>query len=67
MTDAAPNPKFVVDASGKKSGVLLKIRDYEQLIEAWEEVADAKDFAAARGSAKAFVSPNELRGKVLGK
>jgi hypothetical protein len=60
-----PKPKFVVDEHGKKSGVLLSIEDYERLMEAWEEVADADDFAEARRTTKNFISPDELRRRVL--
>ena len=63
--DTALKPKFVMDDSGRKSAVLLSIRDYERLLAAWEEVADAQDFAAARSSAKEFISPGELRRRVL--
>jgi len=67
MTNATPKPKFVMDDSGRKSAVLLSMRDYERLLAAWEEVADAQDFAAARASAKEFISPGELRRRVLNK
>ena len=67
MVNAALKPKFVMDDSGRKSAVLLSIRDYERLLAAWEEVADAQDFAASRASAKEFISPGELRRRVLHK
>ena len=65
MATTAPKPKFVVDESGKKSAVLLSIRDYERLLDAWEEVLDSADFAAARESASNFVSTDELRRRVF--
>jgi len=61
MADSAPKPRFIVDESGKRSAVILKIPGYERLLAAWEEAADANDFAAARASAKTFLSPSELR------
>lgn len=67
MVNSALKPKFVMDDSGRKSAVLLSIRDYERLLAAWEEVADAQDFAAARASAKKCISPGELRRRVLNK
>ena len=67
MAETAPKPKFVMDDSGRKSAVLLSVRDYERLLAAWEEVADAQDFVAARASAKEFLSPSELRRRVLNK
>ena len=61
MTTGAPKPKFVVDEAGKKSAVVLSIRDYERLLSAWEKVLDASDFAAAHASATDFISTDELR------
>lgn len=65
MATCAPKPKFVVDESGKKSAVVLSIRDYERLLEAWEEVLDAADYTAACESASDFVSTDELRRRVF--
>ena len=67
MEDSAPKPKFVMDDSGKKSAVVLSLSDYERLLAAWEEVADAHEFAEARSSAREFISPGELRRRVLNK
>ena len=65
MAAHALKPKFLVDESGKKSAVLLSIRDYKRLVDALEEVLDAADFAAARESATDFVSTDELRRRVF--
>ena len=64
MSQQAPVPRFVVNRAGKKAGVLLSTGDYARLVAAWEEVADAADFAAARRSAKSFISVDELRRQV---
>ena len=56
----APIPRFVIDESGKTSAVVLSVRDYKRLLAAWEEVSDAADFAAARKSARRFVSVDDL-------
>jgi len=64
MSKSNPKPKFIVDDSGKKSGVLLSLRDYKKLSAAWEEVADAEDFAEAKKTARGFVSSDELRIRV---
>lgn len=64
---ALPKPKFVVDDAGRKSGVLLSIRDYNRLAAAWEEVADARDFRESRKTATSFISIDELRRRVLKK
>ena len=65
MANAVPKPKYVVDESGKTSAVVLSVRDYERLLAAWEEVADAADFSAARKSARKFISAKELRRRVV--
>jgi len=61
MANSIPKPKYIVEPSGRKSAVVLSLHEYERLYAAWEEVADAADFAAARRSARKFVSPDELR------
>jgi len=67
MPDAVVKPKYIVEGSGKRSAVVLSISNYRRLLAAWEEVADAADFAQARRSAKKFVSPDELRRRVMRK
>ena len=67
MATKAPVPKFVLDEEGRKSEVILSIRDYERLLAAWEEIADAEDLEAARASATDFVTVDELRKLVRGK
>lgn len=65
MSVRAPKPRFLVDESGRKSAVVLSVGDYERLLAALEEVADAEDFETARKSAKEFISPEELHEQVL--
>ena len=67
MNTKAPNPKFVVDASGKRAAVLLSIQDFENLLSAWEEIVDSEDFREARKTSKETVSVSELRYRVTGK
>ncbi len=67
MQQQAPLPKFLVDQTGKKSAVVLSVRDYERLLSAWEEVADANDFSTARKSARSFVSLEQLQRAVCRK
>ncbi len=40
------SPHFVTDTDGKRTGVLLDLETYEQLLEAWEDQEDAHDGAA---------------------
>lgn len=44
--------------------MFLTMRDYKKLLAAWEEVADAADFEAARSSAEDFITVDELRRQV---
>lgn len=67
MAAKVPAPKFVLDETGKKLEVIISISDYERLLAAWEEVADAIDFQEARESAGEFISAEELSRQVLGK
>lgn len=64
---SAPKAQYVVNESGKKSAVLVSLRDYERLLAAWEEVADAEDFAATKSTARRFLSTQELRRRVTRK
>ncbi len=40
--------QFVTDANGKRVGVLLDVKTYEQLRDAEEELADIRAYDAAR-------------------
>jgi len=42
--------QFVIDESGKKTGVLLNIERYSELLEAQEELDSIRAFDAARAS-----------------
>ncbi|MFH0794313.1 MAG: hypothetical protein V2A74_09815 [bacterium] len=64
---SAPKAQYVVNESGEKSAVLVSLGDYERLLAAWEEVADAEDFSTARKTVRKFISPQELRRKVASK
>ena len=61
MKAGTPKPRFIVDENGKKSSVLLSMADYRKLMDAWEEVADAEEFAEARGTATNFITMDDLR------
>jgi hypothetical protein len=41
-------PQFVVDSSGKKTGVFLSIKDYKTLMEELEELGDIKAYDKAK-------------------
>ncbi len=42
------SPHFVTDADGKRTGVLLDLETYEQLLDAWEELDDIRAYDAAK-------------------
>lgn len=66
MASAIPKPKFVVDESGNAKEVILSVKDYKRLVDAWEEVADSEDFATARRTCRKTIPVEELRHRVLG-
>jgi hypothetical protein len=39
---------YITDESGKKISVVVPLKDYNKLIEAWEELADIKAYDAAK-------------------
>jgi hypothetical protein len=41
-------PQFVIDASGKKTGVFLSMKDYKKIIEDLEEPDDIKAYDEAK-------------------
>lgn len=45
--------QFVIDAAGRRVGVLLGVRTYDRLREAEEELADIRAYDAARLNAHA--------------
>jgi hypothetical protein len=53
-------PRYIVDEAGRRTQVVLSVRDYKRLLAAWEDVADAGDFAAAKRTAKSFMSLEEF-------
>ncbi len=66
MTSLQIKPRFVYNAEGKKSEVLLGIEDFERLIEALEEARDVLDFDEAVATATNFVDLEVLRREVFG-
>ncbi len=60
MSNALTAPRYIVDESGRRTQVVLPVRDYKRLLAAWEDAVDARDFAAAKRSAKRFISADEL-------
>lgn len=41
-------PQFVIDTSGKKTGVFLSMKDYQKIVEELEELDDIKAYDKAK-------------------
>ncbi len=60
MKTLMPNgQQFVTDAKGKPVGVLLDLGTYERLREAAEDLADIRDYEAARPKVLAELSAGQ--------
>jgi hypothetical protein len=55
-------PRFVIDEYGKKSAVLLSIKEYNQVVNALEDLADSSDFAKAQKRSRKLISTKDLPG-----
>lgn len=40
--------QFLTDNQGNKIGIFLSIKDYNKLLDAWEELEDIKDYDKAK-------------------
>ncbi|MFQ5424178.1 MAG: hypothetical protein ACE5F9_09380 [Phycisphaerae bacterium] len=54
-------PRFVVDAQGQRTGVLISIEEYERLLVALEDQLDAADLDAAVATERDFVPYENVR------
>ena len=57
-------PKYLVDEQGKRTAVVLSMRDYRKLLQRLEELEDALDLDEAVESAKGFRDYNEIRAEL---
>lgn len=57
-------PKYLVDEQGKRTAVVLSMRDYRRLLQRLEELEDALDLDEAVESAKGFRDYNEIRAEL---
>lgn len=55
------HPRFIHDKEGARSEVVLSIEDYQTLIEAWEDLMDARDFEEAKLTTTDFLTFEELK------
>ena len=54
-------PKYVVDEKGRKTAVLLSIKDYRALMQRLEDLEDALDLDRAVETATGFREYSEIR------
>ncbi|MDA0840319.1 MAG: hypothetical protein O3B01_18590 [Planctomycetota bacterium] len=47
---SVPNEKFIVDAQGKRTGVILDVDQYQRLLEDLEELESIRVYDAAKAS-----------------
>ena len=52
--------QFITDAKGKRSGVVLDLKTYEQLREAEEELADIQAYDALRERAHSEIAAGQF-------
>jgi len=57
-------PKYLVDEQGKRTAVVLSMRDYRKLLQRLEELEDALDLDEAVEAAKGFRDYNEIRAEL---
>ena len=62
MATSSIAPQFIVDELGRRTKVVLSVKDFKRLLAAWEDVADARDFDKAKRTARSFMSVAELEG-----
>ena len=57
-------PKYVVDEKGRKTAVVLSIKDYRALMQRLEDLEDALDLDRAVESATGFREYSEIRAEL---
>jgi hypothetical protein len=58
-------PQFITDETGKKTSVIINLRDYKKLIEYLEDLEDGYDLLKAEREATDFIPYNTFRQKML--
>ncbi len=59
------NTKYLVDSRGRKTAVLLNIKEYSRLLERLEELQDTLDLDEAVRNAQGFRDYREIREGLL--
>lgn len=58
-------PKYITNDKGKKTSVILNIREYEDLLEQLEDLEDSNDLLKAEQEAVGFTPYETFREKFL--
>ena len=55
MTANLKQPQFIVDEKGNRTGVILDIQSYQELLEAAEELDDVRAYDAAEAEGGEYI------------
>ena len=58
-------PRFITDESGKKTSVVINLKDYKNLLDYVEDLEDAYDLLKAEREATGFIQYETFRRKLL--
>ena len=58
-------PKYITDEKGKKTSVIIDIKDYKNLVAYLEDLQDANDLLKAERQATGFIPYETFRKKFL--
>ena len=61
MQGTVVKPKYLIDEKGHKKAVLLKLKEYDNLIETLEDLEDANDLLRAEREATSFIPYEKFR------
>jgi hypothetical protein len=57
-------PQYITDEKGKKTSVVIDLRDYKNLLDYLEDLEDANDLLKAEREAAGFVPYERIRKKL---
>jgi uncharacterized membrane protein YvbJ len=57
-------PKYITDEKGKKTSVVIDLRDYKNLMDYLEDLEDAQDLLKAEREATGFIPYDVFRKKL---
>lgn len=58
-------PKFIINDKGKKTSVIVDIKEYENLLEYLEDIEDANDLLKAEREATGFILYENFRKNLI--